>query len=656
MRQTLLPFLSVSQKKPEAVAAPRLGSPRPALEVPVELWEIILEGLSTITLKTIRLVCRSWNQVATDRLFQTIYLDSYESSWRRFEQLVSSKYVHLATKIVWSPVVLYENCLDGEIWHSKYPNLLHGLSHSESLYLHKLFRQAYTETQQPKLPLRRYLDNLQNGELHTLVNCHQLIIVDDSDIETKCADKYFRSRVQSDPSLLKKPTVWGRSPQWWIECSENCQVFESVEDVFWLVQQTTTVSQVRVSMWDRHVDAMFNYRRPRLYHEGMSCIRSFNLQLKFCTVVNIDFDHPAIRPIMNNAFATLCELRNLQHLVFESVYTDAGYEFLRFYKQRQQEERLYSEDDDDASDSASQTSHTSTIHSTVSALDETSDVLPDGVTRDFLSANLAILDFPMLKLGQLKSLTLCTVTVSTKALIAWLCNQSQLPESGLTLQLQGPTILYGSCPHTFLRILAQLNVKIIYNARNTLWFSTDTVIGAVRPQYDDWGNRLEGKIKKGLYYIIDMVPGPYSWEVYDDAELHGPQQMLEQDTIRIQSSYRAKFVHRPWTIRYIYTSTGNDQSVLTYFYCLVRNRDQKYSFEWLNESEYRSRCTISVSGESEVELIISARAWTHRREYDEYYDDFHDLIQQEFDEAEAQAALLLYENELLRRDVFNSIG
>jgi len=132
MRQPLLPFATLLSKERKGVAAKQLGRPGPALILPAEVWHQILKELYTITLKTFRLVCRSWNSVGTVALFQTVYLDSYEASWVRFEHFTASKYAQLATKIVWTPLVLYKSCCDGESWRSQYPNLFRRLSHSKT--------------------------------------------------------------------------------------------------------------------------------------------------------------------------------------------------------------------------------------------------------------------------------------------------------------------------------------------------------------------------------------------------------------------------------------------------------------------------------------------------------------------------------------------
>lgn len=118
MHQSLLPFATLLTKECEPIAAKQVGPPGPALELLAEVWRQILKELSTITLKTFRLVCRSWNSVGTVPLFQTVYLDSYEASWVIFEHFTASKYAQLATKIVWTPLVLYKSCCDGEIWRS----------------------------------------------------------------------------------------------------------------------------------------------------------------------------------------------------------------------------------------------------------------------------------------------------------------------------------------------------------------------------------------------------------------------------------------------------------------------------------------------------------------------------------------------------------
>lgn len=216
LRQSFLAFPTVPRPQPCVVTGPQVA-PRPAPELPTEVWCLILLPLSTIALKNFRLVCQEWARIGTSWLFQTVYLDSYDASWTRLQQLAESEHAHLATKIVWHPLVLHKECLDAKSWRAEYFTLLQGLNHSRSVYLHDIYCRIYHKVQKAGPARTRAVEEVSKRDipaLASLKNCREIIFQDDFDLTTCCQDPYLRKRIQNDDELLSKPATWGRHPRY----------------------------------------------------------------------------------------------------------------------------------------------------------------------------------------------------------------------------------------------------------------------------------------------------------------------------------------------------------------------------------------------------------------------------------------------------------
>ena len=128
-RQTLLSFPSIDIESSKScnTSSMTASPPRPAPDIPNEVWQQILAPLGTLALKTFRLVCREWAVIGAEPLYSTVYLNTFSTSWTGLLAIAASHHAASVKKIVWNPLKLPSRFLDREAWMSGYQNLLSGL-------------------------------------------------------------------------------------------------------------------------------------------------------------------------------------------------------------------------------------------------------------------------------------------------------------------------------------------------------------------------------------------------------------------------------------------------------------------------------------------------------------------------------------------------
>lgn len=171
-----------------------------------------LEGL-TLSLKSLRLVCREWAELVTRLLFSIAFLDGFHTSWTKLRKLCLSRYGLFVKKIYWSPLVLYDDCLNREVWRHNYPNLLDGAEETRLRQMHESFcRVWHNSSAYPDDRLSSSINNLRE-EVSRLTNCQEIVINDNLDLETRCADGVTNRIVQTDPMLWGTTSTWARIPR-----------------------------------------------------------------------------------------------------------------------------------------------------------------------------------------------------------------------------------------------------------------------------------------------------------------------------------------------------------------------------------------------------------------------------------------------------------
>lgn len=163
-------------------------------------------------------------------------------------------------------------------------------------------------------------------------------------------------------------------------------------------------------------------------------------------------------------------------------------------------------------------------------------------------------------------------------------------------------------------------------------------------------------------YSIKMRCGPCDSDIYV-CTIEQAGQMLNESDIRVGTPLgaTARFVHRPWTVKHLVSGIDRSMSNELLMCCLIRDHDQRHTFAWLTEGEYNSRRAGCPSSEAVVQPIMTARAWVdrgwQRRAIGDLFIDYEaensvsDAYEETIVEKQYQDVLLLYEDELLRRNV-----
>ncbi|OQV01788.1 hypothetical protein CLAIMM_07082 [Cladophialophora immunda] len=439
-----------------------------------------------------RLVCRDWAEIGADFLFSTAYLNSYEKSWAGLLNICDSSHARRVRRIVWNPLVLYEECLDGPTWSLRYPNLIKGLKQSEIFRLHQEYAKVY---QARRGQLRSSEIRSVSEALQKLSSCHECVISDDYDLETICLDPYLRMRIQGDPDLLRRAANWGLRPRWWLENGEIRDILRTGVELFKLVQNCAAIERLSVNYWDENwtnmvaedtrLGGLEGYKIDRTSNPN---IQSITLHLKYCRGNWLPFDRWDVRTNFQFTFGGLFSFPELRELSFEPAYTDPGLGFMEFVNALKRAEETDSESPEDNDEAIDSPRESQRGYKTLSDLEEAYS-RPDGFTLDMMCSLIAQLDLGLVKLSKLTKLSLTNVTLDVRCLLLWLCEQEQLPLSGLSIHLQGTTFLFDLDQETIFYALAQLNVNLAYIPENTFHYLPSPDARFAEPYYG--ANTLE---------------------------------------------------------------------------------------------------------------------------------------------------------------------
>lgn len=468
LRQSLLPF--GSKLPPDELPRPPdqsshrssiISKPPPVLST--ELWDRILGPLGTFALKKFRLVCLQWSILGAERLYSAVYLNRYDSSWLGLISISTSCHASFVKKIVWNPLELPEECLDGKIWASRYQNLLRGLKHWEILLCHQAYVTVYRGQ---KGFWRSSKIETITGAINNLTNCHEIILSDDYDLETSCKDSYFRAGIRSDPDLLKSPTTWGLRPQMWKRSEDRSDCLFAVEDMFQALQSCRFITRLKIDFWAEHWNTMHDVVRHEYagYQYSRRCIRTMleyphirqlEFKLRFCELRWLWIEERSIQQALEYAIGCTSSFPELQELSFAPSFSEPEFGYAEFYQLESE-----SIDDDDAS------LNTLTQSGITASELVTKHALAHGLTDPVLTCMYAELPFTAPPLPKLRMLRILNVTLDMRLLLYWLASHKQLPNSSISIHLLGTSIFYGLEPGLFLEALAQLNVRISYNSNN----------------------------------------------------------------------------------------------------------------------------------------------------------------------------------------------
>jgi hypothetical protein len=657
LRQSLLPFTSESQpdglpKSPDPSSIPS----KPPLQLPTELWDRILDPLETFAIKKFRLVCLQWSVLGAERLYSTVYLNPYESSWSGLISVSTSRYASSVKKIVWNPLELPEECLDGEIWKSRYRNLLQGLKHRQILQFHQAYAKAYRDC--ISFWGSSKLESIV-GAMNNLRNCHEIVLSDEYDLESSCEDSYLRVGIRSDPDLLKKPTTWGLRPQMWKQTREGRDSLLAAEDIFRTLRGCHLITSLKIDFWAAHwneIHEVLKYddignpssRRSIRTMVKYRHISELEFKVRFCEFPSLWVEGSSIQSTLGYVFACTDSFPDLRELSFTPSFSEPGHGYIEY--------QLESEsigDDGIALDTPARPTITAsellTGHASALAL--------AGSVLSCVYADLILTASP---LANLRTLRFSNTTLDTRLLLYWLASHKQLPGSSISIHLRDTAVLYGLDPELFLNALAQLNVRICYDRHTTFHYPLDSEFSQhiQIPSLDCYlMNRR--KITTARHWSKEALCSPDIGRILEPFPKY--RGMARQRS--------AEFLHRPDEFEQIIMDYAKNEylTAQTVFYSYCISLDEHGTWEWARVTTDLHDLTDSGEQKRTAILVTLRLCSKHPHEY-ALYDDteseildaairgIEELVQdvQAKQEIEGQELLRQYETELLGLDLIEA--
>ncbi|KEF60118.1 uncharacterized protein A1O9_04968, partial [Exophiala aquamarina CBS 119918] len=420
---------------------------KPPPVLPMEIWDRILGDLGTLALKTFQLICRDWARLGAERLYSTLYLNDFSKSWSGLIAISESCYASLVEKVVWNPVVLLDECVDGEACADRYQPLLKGLSHSEVLQIHQQYLQIYRNMADFFAPLS--IEAISNA-LCKLTNCNELEISEDYDLDKWWSDSHFISRLQNDSCILHQPSIWCRPQQYWLFGSAfHYSISNSLRDLIDASVECSTITHLIVDLEDGNVDHVVGYYR----HAALRHIEHLTLRLSHFPIFDDEDTRHDLAMALGNLFRWTWKFPGLSELSIEVIFKSPRVDMAR--------DLAYLEYDSDGSDDVDDVDDLDSSDRSHGSLEATQLALTSSTDRGHFHAltrnpyntlNAEFILEPQILRG-LRTLRLGNIILDMRHLIGMLCMQPQLPDSQISIHLIGTTILYGLTPPLFLALL-----------------------------------------------------------------------------------------------------------------------------------------------------------------------------------------------------------
>lgn len=465
-RQTLLPFSTIDKAAPSLPASSQQVShapPKPAPVLPREIWDRILGPLGTLSMKTFRLVCREWSILGAERLYSTLYLNSYTKCWSGLIAISETGYATLVEKIVWNPIALLDECVDGEAWASRYNPLLKGLKHSMVLQFYEQYIQIHNHLGECLQPFSvDYISSISDA-LCKLTNCHELVVSEDHDLENRWSDPCFRRRLQNDSRILQHPSTWACRPHWWYLKDDSINVFLSLNGLLNAAARCAAITYMIVDLEPGNMSQLVEHYT----HVPYPHIESLVLRLSHSPIYEEVTGQGALQAALEHSFFWSRSFPGIHELCIEVKFQSPSSDMVHFLQGQQ----------DDSDDSLEVTQ----IVSRVTAEQTQLYNLPE----TFCEAVRAEMFLPPVTLPNLRTLRLANITLDVRHLLRVLCIQPQLPHSKISIHLNGTTIFYGLLPPLFLDLLCRLNVDMHYEPLETYYY-TDFLQGEREVPYADY--------------------------------------------------------------------------------------------------------------------------------------------------------------------------
>ncbi|EXJ53556.1 uncharacterized protein A1O5_13228 [Cladophialophora psammophila CBS 110553] len=365
----------------------------------------------------------------------------------------------------------------------------------------------------------------------------------------------MRKKIQRLLWDLPGYATWGLRPKWsnvddeFVPLGpsnmndEDGHILRTGLEIFELIQCCASIKRLSVEFWDENWLRMTEERNkvPRcsfavhgftIHRVSHSTIENIAFRLKYCKGPWVPVRSDRLAWMLEDTFGGMSSFPALRELSFEPIYTDPGPWSMRGKYETTEDESSSEQNEDDSSDEPCKSSG---VHYTLTQLEE-AYIPPPGLTLNMMHSLNAKLDLGLVQLPKLEKLVLTNVTLDARCLLLWLCEQEQLPVSGLSICLQGTTFLFDLDPKTLFQGLTQLNVSLCYDPERTFHYPPSPA-GFVDELY---GNKAE--------YFSTWSAGQTSWSKYAVDELAWetlPAQMPAFPSPETVSAGAIEFRRRP---------------------------------------------------------------------------------------------------------------
>ncbi|KEF57351.1 uncharacterized protein A1O9_05268 [Exophiala aquamarina CBS 119918] len=338
--------------------------------------------------------------------------------------------------------------------------MLRGLKHRQILHFHQVYVKAYRDR---KGFLRSSKIESIQGAINNLLNCHDIILSDDYDLQTGCKDSDFRVGILSHPDLLNKLTTWGLRPQMWEWTNEPRDSLLAVGDIFQALQGCFFITSLTIDFWAAHWNEIHGAIKYE-YIGNPSSRRFLRTELKYPHIHQLEFKvrfceflwnwvkEPSIQSTLKHVIGCTDSFPELQELSFAPSFSEPEQGYVEYFQLRSE-----SIDDDGGGDD--DIALNTRFNPTTTATERvTRDALAQGLTDTVLNCMYAELLPTTFPLPKLRTVRFSNATLDMRLLLYWLASHKQLPSSSISIHLLETTIFHGLNPGLFLEALAQLNV------------------------------------------------------------------------------------------------------------------------------------------------------------------------------------------------------
>ena len=552
-----------------------------------------------------------------------------------------------------------EECLDGATWKSRYANLLRGLSHAQTLRFHEAFVKAYKG--RASYLRSSSMESIEEA-LSRLHNCHEIILSDEYDLETTCSDWYLRGKIQKSVELLYRPLLWSLSPRMWKETPESREALFACPEVFWALQSCPSVTNMTIDFWAAHsiliTELLPPYCANRKRHDSKyHNVTRLTLALKFCPAEWLDAGYPSTQRALSDLLACTMSFPVVEELNIKPSFVDPGNEYMQHCLEQQRN------DDSDDNDEyySGNWSDDAELLNMFARPDCSATLLTAlhadryGWTETVYKTKSAELCPEFVHIRRLRFLRLFNLTMDSRILLCWLCSQSQVPASALTLELHGKVIFFGLEKNFVRRALASLNVQIRYAADDNV---------CCFPELHDWPEiphlavgATKGKSEvQERYWIHDEWP---PWAFADTMVIN-----LEEHSLpAIPPHDVADVVSRANDFEQLIAKHQKSERDMSYYIYEARLINDRVVWDWIDGITHDGVSDLNAAGSKTRGAVPLLRATIQRYcPYDDGYGDYEyqNMLEreaqahaemQDLQEQEQQHLLMMYETELCAFDL-----